>query len=140
MFKLVFKQAKYDVFGSDVNFYPPVNKILESIKYTKDHGKHIEILTVLIPTYTPSCTSSVLRTAKWIKENLGEETPWHLAKFFPAHKFNKPSLKTPDSAIDYCANLAMTVDLKNVYAVKDKGCDCLKDENSSSCHCCCCGD
>jgi pyruvate formate lyase activating enzyme len=116
-----------------------VNKILQSIKYTKDHGKHIEILTVLIPTYAPSNTRSVLKTAKWIKENLGEDTPWHLAKFFPAHIFNMPSLKTPDSAIDYCANLARTVDLKNVYAVKDKGCDCLKDENSSSC-CCCCGD
>jgi pyruvate formate lyase activating enzyme len=116
-----------------------VNKILESIKYTRDHGKHIEILTVLIPTYAPSCTRSVLKTAKWIRENLGEDTPWHLAKFFPAHKFNKPSLKTLDSAIDYFANLARTVDLKNVYAVKDKGCDCLKNEDSNSC-CCCCGD
>ena len=114
-----------------------VDKILESIKYTKDHGKHIEILTVLIPTYAPSCTRSVLKTARWIKENLGEDTPWHLARFFPAHEFNKPSLKTPDAEIDYCANLARTLDLKNVYAVKDKGCDCLNPKSEDSCCCCC---
>lgn len=30
----LFKQAKYDVFGSDVNFYPPVDKILENMKVT----------------------------------------------------------------------------------------------------------
>ena len=30
----LFKQAKYDVFGSDVNFYPPVNKILENMDLT----------------------------------------------------------------------------------------------------------
>jgi len=125
----------------NVDMDDTVNKILESIKYTKEHGKHLEILTVLIPTYVPSCTRSVLKTARWIKENLGEDTPWHLARFFPAHEFNKPSLKTPDAEIDYCANLARTVDLKNVYAVKDNGCDCLKDEDEkgNSC-CCCCGD
>jgi len=118
-----------------------VNNILESIKYTKDHGKHIEILTVLIPTYAPSCTDSLLKTAEWIKANLGEETPWHLAKFFPAHEFNEPSLKTPDSVIDDCANLVRAVGLTHVYAVKDKGCDCLKNQGADSDSCCsCCHD
>ncbi|HLP45207.1 MAG TPA: Mur ligase family protein [Candidatus Kapabacteria bacterium] len=40
----LFKQAKYDVFGSDVNFYPPVDKILENMKiklFNPYHEKNI---------------------------------------------------------------------------------------------------
>jgi len=109
------------------------DKILANIKYTKNQGKHVELLTVLIPGYAPSCARSVLTTARWIKENLGADTPWHLAKFFPAHKLNNPSLKTPDAMIEHYVQLAQSMGLKNVHGVLDKGCDCIKSENQESC-------
>lgn len=117
----------------NLNLGNEVNQILETIKYTKNKGKHVELLTVLIPGYAPSCTRSILNTARWIKENLGVETPWHLAKFFPAYQLNNPTLKTPDTMIEYYTNLVKLLGLKNVYGVKDKGCDCLNPEKGDSC-------
>lgn len=111
-----------------------VKKILETIYYTKKKGKHIELLTVLIPGYTPSCTRSVLNTALWIKENLGKETPWHMAKFFPSHELKNPTLKTPDKMLEHFSKLAMSFGLENVHVVKDKGCDCLNPKGE---HVCC---
>jgi pyruvate formate lyase activating enzyme len=125
----------------DLKIDASVEKILEAIKYTQDNGKHVELLTVLIPGQEPSSESSILNTAKWIKENMKEGTPWHLAKFFPANKMTSPEFKTPDELIDHCVDLVeKNYGLKNVYAVKDKGCDCLKPETttSSSCSCSCC--
>ncbi|MBF0252716.1 MAG: radical SAM protein [Candidatus Omnitrophica bacterium] len=123
----------------DLKIGSSVDKILETIKYTQEKGKHIELLTVLIPGQEPSAKRSILNTAKWIKENLKEGTPWHLAKFFPANKMKSPEFKTPDELIDLCVDLAVSnYGLKNVYAVKDKGCDCLKQglAPASSCSCC----
>lgn len=110
-----------------------VERILEVIEYTKAHNKHIELLTVLVPRYAPSCSRSILNTTNWIKEHLGEDTPWHLAKFFPAHEFNNPTLKTPNATIEYYAKLVKSFGLKNVHAVTDKGCDCLNSHTESSC-------
>ncbi|MBU0662269.1 radical SAM protein [Candidatus Micrarchaeota archaeon] len=110
-----------------------VNEILDTIKYTKNKGRHIELVTVLVPGHAPTCIRSLLNTARWIKENLGVETPWHLAKFFPAHEFSNPTLKTPDTAIDYYTELVRSFGLKNVYAVKDRGCDCLNPEEKGQC-------
>jgi pyruvate formate lyase activating enzyme len=116
----------------------PVKKILETIKYTKSKGKHIEILTVLIPTMTPSCIRSVINTAKWIKHNLGKETPWHLAKFIPAGELLNPSLITPDNLIDYLASVAKLQGLTKINVIKDKGCDCFIPKNVKCLDCDCC--
>ena len=120
------------------NISGEVQKILESIQYTKDAGKHIEILTVLVPQHGPCDAKSMLNTAHWIKDHLGKDTPWHLAKFFPAHEFNAPDLLTTDEMIDLCAALARSVGLTRVYGVKDMGCDCLKPETATKKSCSCC--
>ena len=124
----------YEQYCNLAGKYDTTESILATIKHTKLLGKHIELLTVLIPGYLPSCTRSVSLTTKWILENLGEKTPLHLAKFFPANKLSNPTLKTPDSLISYYVGFAKALGLKNVNGVLDKGCDCVKD-NSAKCCC-----
>ncbi len=129
---------KFYNYYCNFNINGEVRKILDSIKYTKDAGKHIEILTVLVPRHEPCSAKSILNTAHWIKDNLGDDTPWHLAKFFPAHEFNEPDFLTSDAMIDACAMLARSVGLTRVYGVKDMGCDCLKPETTVKKTCSCC--
>ena len=123
----------------DLKIGSSVQKILEAISYTQAAEKHVELLTVLIPEMEASSELSVLSTAKWISETLINGTPWHLAKFFPANKKKEEKYRTPDSMIDHYAELVRSkYSLDNVYAVKDKGCDCLGSEDEKSCHCSCC--
>lgn len=111
-----------------------MNHVLDIVRYTKfDKKRHVELLTLLVPTYYPSCIRSVSETAIWIKENLGKETPWHLARFFPANKLNNPALKTPVNMADYLSKFVKGLGLKNAYAVMDKGCDCLKTGAKDRC-------
>jgi pyruvate formate lyase activating enzyme len=56
--------------------------ILETVALAKSHGMHVEVVTNVIPRYNDSETE--LRSiARWIKDTLGPETPWHVTKFYP---------------------------------------------------------
>lgn len=59
------------------------HKILDSIVYAKTKWNiHIEVVTNIIPTINDSA-EEMQKLAKWIKNNLGKETPWHITRFFP---------------------------------------------------------
>ncbi len=126
------------------NFLLPVAQILENIRYTKKTlKKHVELLTVVVRNSGSDCPSAMTEIARWIHENLGPETPWHIARFFPAHELSDPKYGMPpariDALVEYVKNY---VNLSNLYAVKDKGCDCLKqkqgpDETGCKNGCCC---
>ena len=63
--------------------------------------------------------------AKWIKENLGEDSPWHITKFFPAYKLSHIE-PTPSLIMKQTFDAAKDVGLTNVYKYDDKGCDCAE--------------
>ncbi len=65
-------------------------------------GMHLEIITNLIPGLVDR--EEVLRDiAKWIKRDLGFETPWHLTRFHPARNLTDlpaTSLESLERAVD----------------------------------------
>ena len=62
----------------------------------------------------------------YLYENLGDESPWHITRFFPAYRLDHLPM-TPDEDLYAAEAAARSVGLKNVYVYNDKGCDCAKE-------------
>jgi len=104
---------------------PTVKNVLNSISYAhKKWNIYIETRTNIIPGYNND-SKTLKEIALWIKENLGPESPWHITKFFPAHKFShlqETSMRTLKKA----QKIGWKAGLKNVNIITNKGCDCAK--------------
>ncbi|MDH5657257.1 MAG: AmmeMemoRadiSam system radical SAM enzyme, partial [Spirochaetia bacterium] len=59
--------------------------VLDSLKYIKKLGIWLEVTTLIIPGYNDSA-EEFSDIANFIKNELGEETPWHVTAFFPTYK------------------------------------------------------
>lgn len=82
--------ANIDLKSFSEDFYKSLcsaslKNVLGSIKILKNAGAHIELTTLVIPGKNDSVTE-IEKIAKWIKENIGQETVYHLSRFFPMHK------------------------------------------------------
>ena len=79
--------------GGDAEFYkkfssvPSVEPIYDSMKEMKKHDIHIEITNLVIPKIEDSL-ERINELAIWIRENLGEDTPFHLLRFHPNYKLD----------------------------------------------------
>ncbi len=65
----------------------PVKKTLSVIR---ESGKHLEITSLIIPGNNDD-PSDMRSQARWIASELGEETPFHISRYFPAYKRDDPA-------------------------------------------------
>ncbi len=87
--------------------------IFESILEMKKAGWWIEITDLIVPKYGDH-EDDLRRLAKWVVENLGEETPFHLLRFYPNYLLTDLP-PTPVSTLEKLANIAREEGLKHVY-------------------------
>ena len=80
-----------DVKGFSDRFYMELakvsrwRKVLEIAERAKRKwGMHVEIVTNVIPTMNDD-EEQLRGIARWIRESLGPETPWHITRFYPHH-------------------------------------------------------
>jgi pyruvate formate lyase activating enzyme len=88
-----------DAFNIDLkafnnNFYKSLTgaelePVKESLKQIAASGKHLEVTTLIIPGQNDDEKEMRLQ-AKWMAEELGEDIPLHLSKYFPTYKRNSP--------------------------------------------------
>ena len=64
---------------------PSVEPIYETLKELKLGGVHIEITNLIVPKVGDSL-DRIREMAKWIKNYLGPDTPFHLLRFHPEYK------------------------------------------------------
>lgn len=62
-----------------------LKQVLENLKKLKQNGIWLEITTLLVPSKNDS-NEELTSIVKWIKENLGLNTPWHISAFHPDFK------------------------------------------------------
>lgn len=104
--------------GFTEDFYSKVagGSLAESLKSLESFRKQvpwIEVTTLIIPTLN-SDEEGIRNTARWIKNNLGAETPYHLSRFFPEFRLrNLPA--TPATLLGQLRDAAMEEGLKYVY-------------------------
>jgi pyruvate formate lyase activating enzyme len=59
--------------------------VLDSLRFMKQLGIWLEVTTLLIPNLNDD-PAEVRDLARFIRSDLGEETPWHVSRFFPRYK------------------------------------------------------
>lgn len=93
---------------------PHVQGILDVAKRAKDKWKmHIEVVTNVIPTWNDD-EANLRKIARWVADNLGELTPWHVTRFFPyAQLTNVPP--TPAQTLERAVQIGREEGLKFVY-------------------------
>ncbi len=99
---------RVDVKGFSDAFYRDLSRVfhwrrlLESTKYAKERwDMHVEVVTNIIPTLNDDDEQLAL-IARWIRDELGAATPWHVTAFHPDHDLSHlPStpLQTLEKAI-----------------------------------------
>ena len=114
-----------DAFYKDICPVSSVDQVMGSIKKAHELGIHVETRTNIIPGENDD-PLELKRIAEWIRDNLGEQSPWHVTKFFPAYQLSHLP-PTPDAIINTAASNARAIGLKNVYAHTDISCDCATE-------------
>jgi pyruvate formate lyase activating enzyme len=87
--------------GGDPDFYksvsavPTVEPIYEALKELKLNDVHIEITNLVVPKMGDSM-DKIREMAKWIRDYLGKDTPFHLLRFHPDYKMTT----TPATSVE----------------------------------------
>jgi pyruvate formate lyase activating enzyme len=104
-----------DTFYKDLSGVPHWREILEVARRAKEKWRmHIEVVTNIIPTMNDDDTQ-LEGIARWIREGLGELTPWHVTRFFPHHHLmHLPP--TPLATIEHAVDIGKKAGLKFIYA------------------------
>lgn len=127
-----------------------VSQILQGIEKAQRLGLHVETRTNIIPGKNDS-DEEFRHIAQWIREHLGDDSPWHITRFFPAFKLaDVPA--TPVESLRRAQAVAHDCGLQHVYVYADRGCDCAEENAPVSayleggiptvnkCSASCCGD
>ena len=110
---------------------PRWREILDVTKRAKSKwNMHVEVVTNLIPTMNDD-EEQLTALARWIKDELGELTPWHVTRFYPQHRLTHLP-PTPVAAIEEAVDIGRKEGLKFVYAGNVPG----HDSESTRCYSC----
>jgi pyruvate formate lyase activating enzyme len=128
---------RVDIKGFSDEFYktlsgvPHWREILEVAKRAKDKWHmHVEVVTNIVPTMNDD-DEQLAGLAKWIRNELGELTPWHVTRFYPHHRLmHLPP--TPLSAIERACEIGKKAGLKFIYAGNVPG----HESESTRCYSC----
>jgi len=110
--------ANIDLKGFTPGFYRDVvsaslDEVLDSIRTYKRLGIWIEVTTLVIPGYNDS-DEELGAIARFIADEAGVETPWHVSRFHPAYKF-ADLRPTPVSALRRAREIGIAAGLTYVY-------------------------
>ena len=117
-----FKGSGDKDFLRDFSSVSDAGPIYQALIEYKKQNVHIEITDLIVPRLGDSM-ERVEELVKWIKENLGDETPLHFLRFFPNYLVQDlpaTSLKTLKEAYEIAKGLGMKyVYLGNVLGEED---------------------
>ena len=117
-----------DMFYKEICAAATVGQILHTIKKAHELGIHVETRTNIIPGKNDN-PEEYEEIARWIRSNLGKNSPWHITRFFPAYKLSDIPA-TPEQSLFEAKTAAERAGLENSYVYADKGCDCAKENRS----------
>jgi len=111
---------RVDIKGFTDSFYRRLAKIthwrgiLEVAERAKSRwNMHVEVITNIIPTLNDD-DAQLQAIARWIRDSLGELTPWHVTRFHPDYQMAElPS--TPLATLEHAYDIGRAAGLKFVY-------------------------
>lgn len=128
---------RVDIKGFSDEFYLKLAKvswwrgILEVARMAKEKWKmHVEVVTNIIPTMNDD-PEQLHALALWIRDNLGELTPWHVTRFYPHHNLNHLP-PTPLDTLEKAHEIGRRAGLRFIYLGNVPG----HDSESTLCYQC----
>lgn len=89
--------------------------VLDNLIWMKKKGIWVEVTTLIIPTLNDD-EKTLTQIAKFIKNKLGSETPWHITQFFGAISWRLQHLPdTPIKTLEKAYQIGLKTGLKYVY-------------------------
>jgi pyruvate formate lyase activating enzyme len=87
--------------------------VLDAITALAEAGVWLELTTLVIPGHND--TDAELRAlTRWIVETLGPMVPWHVSRFFPAHRLTDAPPTSPETLLR-AARIGQEAGLRYVY-------------------------
>lgn len=92
--------ANFDLKGWKEGFYHDIiggdlKQVLNAIVLAKKQNVFVEVTTLIVPGYVDDDVS-LNNIARFIKTDLGKDTPWHISRFFPTYLFHRHQPTRPD--------------------------------------------
>jgi pyruvate formate lyase activating enzyme len=127
--------ANVDLKAFDDSFYHTycrarLEPVKKTLKLMKKLGILVEVTTLLIPGLNDDA-QELARLARFIAEDLGPDTPWHVSRFHPSHKMTDIGA-TQVSALEKACEIGQKAGLYHVYTGNVPG---LASENTHCHHC-----
>ncbi len=113
-----FDVVKIDLKGFDEKFYRDtvggeLRFVLRTLVELKKHRVLTEVVNLVVPTLNDR-DEDFVRLSRWMKENLGEETPLFFTRFIPQYRLqNLPA--TPVETLERARRIALEAGLQYVY-------------------------
>ena len=87
--------------------------VLDSMKKMKDLGIWLEVTTLIIPGINDE-EEEIRDAARFVAQELGPETPWHISRFHPAYKMrDRPA--TPLETLQTAQRIGIEEGLDHIY-------------------------
>jgi len=114
----VLDAANVDLKAFSDDFYHKVcgarlTPVKETLKRMKAGGILVEVTTLLIPGLNDS-PEELQAIARFLAEELGPETPWHISRFRPAYRMTDRT-DTPVKTLHAARDIGMAAGLRYVY-------------------------
>ncbi|MGB9630197.1 MAG: AmmeMemoRadiSam system radical SAM enzyme [Thermodesulfobacteriota bacterium] len=114
----VLDAVKIDLKGFSEEFYKEVcsatlKPVLDSLLTVKKENVWLEIVNLVIPTLNDD-HRMIEEMCRWVKNNLGEDTPLHFTRFSPNYKLTHLP-PTPISTLESAYEIAKKYGLRYVY-------------------------
>ena len=87
--------------------------VLDTLRLMKELNIWIEVTTLVIPTKNDS-DEELKDIARFIKNELGEETPWHISRFYPQYRLTTIP-PTPVVTLEKARDIGLSEGLRYVY-------------------------
>ncbi len=93
--------ANVDLKAFDDEFYRTfcnarLTPVLENLKLLKQAGVWVEVTTLVIPRLNDH-PGQLTALARFIADDLGPDTPWHVSRFHPTHQMTDRGPTPPDT-------------------------------------------
>ena len=103
-----------DKFYRDLAKVPRWREILKTAERAKHRwNMHTEVVTNIIPGRNVD-EEQLQGIASWIRDGLGELTPWHVTRFYPRHRLLR-SPPTPVQTLERACDIGRRTGLKFIY-------------------------
>ena len=86
--------------------------VLNSIKIIREEGAWLELVNLVLPDHNDA-PEEIREMCRWIKDEVGEQTPLHFSRFFPSYQLTELS-PTPVSTLERAHEIARQEGLKYV--------------------------